>query len=624
MSASKYQLNATAYTRIGAPQTVINWILNGIKVPFSDIPNKCFYSNRVNTRKQYKFVNSEIKKLVKNGTIQEVDTKPHCILAIQCAPKKNGKLRLVIDSRPVNVNIVTPKFNQEGITAVAEQIEAKDLLISIDLKDGFHHCPITPEHWRYFRMKWGNKYYVWRYFPFGVSCAPYYFYKLLRPVVKYLCQNNLHLASFVDDFLLMLKKITATDHKDFAIQCFQECGWCLNFEKCELKLTMEKNFVGFNVSTWRPEGPWVKVLSAKIRKLRRAIQKALSLKVITARNLARLIGQCVAMAKAIMPAKLLLRNAYRLLSSRSHWEDSVYLTDSVKKDLQWWLSALKGWNGAPLLTQCIDIQMETDASGSGWGGTAKIGNSIHNASGQWKTCVSYQHSNFRELMAVYRTLQSMEGLVKGKNVQILSDNITTVAYINHLGGPSQHLSDLMSTIWVYAHSIQVNLTAKFLAGRLNEKADLLSRIVSPYNWCLNPQAFAQIDQMWGPHTMDRFASMDAHLVAKYNSMYLDPYTAGVDALAQDDWNREMNFCNPPFWLIPKVLRTVVKQGAEATLIAPLWKGQHWTKRLKELSICPPLLLKNCPGMFYNRLTVAEPCKNRSWKIFAWRISGRKS
>ena len=51
------------------------------------------------------------------------------------------------------------------------------------------------------------------------------------------------------------------------------------------------------------------------------------------------------------------------------------------------------------------------------------------------------------------TLQSMKQQIQGKHIQVLSDNVTTVAYINHMGGPSKELSDLMSTIWAYIHSI---------------------------------------------------------------------------------------------------------------------------------------------------------------------------
>ena len=76
-----------------------------------------------------------------------------------------------------------------------------------------------------------------------------------------------------------------TDQKDFIIQSFQELGWSLNFEKCDLSESTEKTFVGFKISTNRPEGPWISVLPSKIHKLRRAITKCLQAEKIQQDNL---------------------------------------------------------------------------------------------------------------------------------------------------------------------------------------------------------------------------------------------------------------------------------------------------------------------------------------------------
>ena len=91
---------------------------------------------------------------------------------------------------------------------------------------------------------------------------------------------------------------------------------------------------------------------------------------ISARLLARVCGQCVAMTRAVAPGKLLLRNAYRLLSSRTSWSDKLTLDAATRSDLLWWESALgpNGWNVREISIRPIDVQIETDASDSGWGG----------------------------------------------------------------------------------------------------------------------------------------------------------------------------------------------------------------------------------------------------------------
>ena len=109
-----------------------------------------------------------------------------------------------MDCRPVNHYTDTPTFSQEGISAVSEQIQSDDQLISIDLESGFHHIPIFPEHQKYVGMKWKGKYYAWCCYPFGISYGPYFFQKTLHPVIVFIRQNGIRLAAFMDDFLLMI------------------------------------------------------------------------------------------------------------------------------------------------------------------------------------------------------------------------------------------------------------------------------------------------------------------------------------------------------------------------------------------------------------------------------------
>ena len=40
----------------------------------------------------------------------------------------------------------------------------------------------------------------------------------------------------------------------------------------------------------------------------------------------------------------------------------------------------------------------------------------------------------------------------------------------------------------------------------NERADALSRIIDYDDWSINPSVFKWLDSIWGPHTVDRFAT----------------------------------------------------------------------------------------------------------------------
>ena len=172
------QLDLNAWKHIGASSTVLEWVKNGVPLEFKVKPLPCKLHNVVQGHKQHEFVSKEVRDLLSNGAIQEVnEDQVYCCLPLKCVPKKRNKLRLVLDCRHLNNYIECPTFSQEGIDAVANQIETDDQLVSIDLKNGFHHVKIDSKYRKYLSFSWNNKFYVWCVLPFGVKCAPYYFHK---------------------------------------------------------------------------------------------------------------------------------------------------------------------------------------------------------------------------------------------------------------------------------------------------------------------------------------------------------------------------------------------------------------------------------------------------------------
>ena len=179
---------------------------------------------------------------------------------------------------------------------------------------------------------------------------------------------------------------------------------------------------------------------------------------------------------------------------------------------------------------------------------------------------------------------------------------------------------LMSSIWMEAHKAGIKLSARHLAGVLNIHADRLSRLPAQYEWMLHPRIFKYLDTIWGPHHVDRFASITNAQLPIYNSFRYDPLTSGVDALAQD-WTKTNNFCNPPWRLMGKVLHKVKQSGAMATVIAPMWPQQWWYQKLCRMSVGMPIPIPNSPKTFLHPFACPEPRHNWKWKIYAWRICG---
>ena len=62
------KLSTVDYRRIGASEQVIQWVSEGVKLPFRSIPELCQFENRIYSQKHKQFVNAEIQKYMYIGS----------------------------------------------------------------------------------------------------------------------------------------------------------------------------------------------------------------------------------------------------------------------------------------------------------------------------------------------------------------------------------------------------------------------------------------------------------------------------------------------------------------------------------------------------------------------------
>ena len=163
--------NLNKWQSIGASNTVLDWIENGIKFPLNfEIPNKTFLA------KEESFLRSEISNLLLLGCINVADKRPNCVSPISCVPKKNGKFRLVTDHRHLNSYSHATTIKYQDINTVIKVVEPKDCMVTADLENGFFHIPIHKDDQTLLGFKFQSRYYTWSVLPFGHNCSPFYFF----------------------------------------------------------------------------------------------------------------------------------------------------------------------------------------------------------------------------------------------------------------------------------------------------------------------------------------------------------------------------------------------------------------------------------------------------------------
>ena len=161
----------------------------------------------------------------------------------------------------------------------------------------------------------------------------------------------------------------------------------------------------------------------------------------------------------------------------------------------------------------------------------------------------------------------------GKTVRHRTDN-TNVEHILKVGSPKPNLHLEAVAIYTLCRQYQIHLEPEWIPREFNQEADELSRLASKDDYMLNPNIFAALDLLWGPHTIDRFATFRTRQIPRFCSRWPNPCTEGVDAFTLS-WSGENNWIFPPPYLIPRVLQHLEHCMEFGTLIVPLWTSAPW-------------------------------------------------
>ena len=253
-------------------------------------------------------------------------------------------------------------------------------------------------------------------------------------------------------------------------------------------------------------------------------------------------------------------------------------------------------HGIPMKIDPASHTIFTDASLSGWGAHVEPEGLLFH--GLWTEDQSRLHINVLEMKAILLSLTRAIHKVKNSTVLVSTDNTTVVAYIRHQGGT--HSTVLTEEVWnilnlCLTHNIQ--LLVKHIPGRFNTLADRMSRIDKPISteWSLNQEIANKIFQIMDFPSIDLFATRLNHRLPLYVSPIPDPKALSIDAISMD-WNRIHAYVFPPFHLIQTVINKIRISQCKKVLIAPLWPDRPWFPELLGLLVSPPVSLPVMPNL----------------------------
>ena len=605
---------------------MLEWLEHGYALPVRS-PRRCRIPNKPCSEEDSLFLQQQIQQYLQLDVVEEVSlSKVTCLCPIFVVRGK--KPRMIHDLRFVNKFLTAPQIKLEGISTLSQLLRPGDWMVKSDIKSGYHHITIAPESRRFLAFEFQGTIYRWKVLPFGLATAPYVFVKVLRPMLQVLREHNVRCNLYMDDWLVVAEsEDLLLQHQRLLWQLSHEMGWALAPDKSVTTPTQQLEYLGFILDT--RAAPVLRIPQSKRNELRHSISQLVFHRdrSFTKRRLSQIIGSCVHLTRAWLPAKLLLNSCYRLLNTAPDWNSPLYLTDQVAEDLLWWFNSLKEWDGGQLLDPLPpQISIDTDASPTGWGAILRTQQTSEplQAAGHWTKELSRSSNNLRELTAVHMALLAfLPQLPDNVSIRINSDNTTTVAYLNKFGGRYQSLDEESRDLYALASQHNWTLSARHVPGVENVLPDQLSRRLDRSDWQLNPALFDLANQLWGPHTVDRFATSVNKLLPRFNSALPQPGAEAVDAFTQS-WSDENNWINPPWRLISRVLNKIRRDRAQATLVLPVWTAQPWWPLLTKMLTAPPIPLGRVQGTFLPSLPTAElpePSRYPHWRAALFRVDG---
>jgi hypothetical protein len=116
----------------------------------------------------------------------------------------------------------------------------------------------------------------------------------------------------------------------------------------------------------------------------------------------------------------------------------------------------------------------------------------------------------------------------------------------------------------------------------NVRADFLSRVsqLQLHDYRLRPAWFRLLDEMWGPHSIDRFATADScqqlrgRFAGRFCSLFFHPDAVWTDAFASP-WGDENNWLFPPFEMVGQTVCALRGTRARGTLLIPMDRSASW-------------------------------------------------
>ena len=212
-----------------------------------------------------------------------------------------------------------------------------DWLAKLDLEDAYFTVPVHRDHQRYLWFVVEQVHYQFTCLPFGLSCAPWAFTKVLCPVAAFLRTLEVRMIIYMDNMLIMGESPDVVwDHVSAMVTILEGLGFIINTDKTMLCPTQQLEFLGLQVNTVNLH---LRLPGEKIRQIHVKASQLLQTTRCTASKLAQFLGRLNAAAQAVFPAPLFYHHLHKdlqrsLSQNQQDYNSSLQLSPESREEIQ--------------------------------------------------------------------------------------------------------------------------------------------------------------------------------------------------------------------------------------------------------------------------------------------------
>ncbi|KAA6384405.1 MAG: hypothetical protein EZS28_020069 [Streblomastix strix] len=232
--------------------------------------------------------------------------------------------------------------------------------------------------------------------------------------------------------------------------------------------------------------------------------------------------------------------------------------------------------------------LTTDTSPQGWGATLIYENQIeliqHDC---WNKKEVEMTSNAKEIKAIYYGLLRFEQVFKkmqDQTILIRSDNTTAVYDIGKWKA-KESLIERIKQVFYLVKRLKLQITIIHIPGKLNSTTESLSRLCRSGDYTLKVGIIQIICKTWNyMPEIDIFATQYNKLINNYATVDLNDLGTHFQIAFNYKRSKVKLYIHPPIPVLNRILQKMKQDKAQGIVIAPIWPGQSWYTKLKNLSI----------------------------------------